>query len=86
MVKQQIRQSVLSRHHRAQHQVDQLSFLMQCHPLLTINRQPLDPMLAMAELSQMQVGRGPEETQPKVITCSWIKSSSLDSSFLKSVD
>jgi len=47
LVKQQIRQSVLSRHHRAQHQ-------------------PLDPMLAMAELSQMQVGRAPEEAQTKV--------------------
>ena len=68
LVKQQIRQSVLSRHHRAQHQVAFLLFQnLLSDLLLTINHQPLDPMLAMAELSQMQVGRAPEETQPKVI-------------------
>ena len=44
---------------------------MRLNLLLTIHRQPLDPMLAMAELSQMQVGRGPEETQPKVIITSF---------------
>ena len=78
LVKQQIRQSVLSRHHRAQHQVVFLSCVIWWHFLLMINHQPLDPMLAMAELSQMQVGRGPEETQPKVInTCFFISPISL---------
>lgn len=47
LVKQQIRQSVLSRHHRTQHQ-------------------PLDPMLAMAELSQMQLGGKAAEGEVKV--------------------
>ena len=76
LVKQQIRQSVLSRHHRAQHQVDFYIMLslklsngflgLTLFFFQTNNLQPLDPMLAMAELSQMQVGRAPEEAQTKV--------------------